>query len=113
MKKVEKELAADEPNIRLLADRVLIKIITPDEVRTASGIIVTTSASEETTLQGVVLRVSQRVRDDSKVGEEVERGNMVMCSSYSGSNIKYKGKEFKVLRITDIFGVLEPETNGK
>jgi len=109
----EKELVADEPNIRLLADRVLVKIVTPDEVRTASGIYVGVGGTEESTLQGTVLRVSQRVKDDSKAGEEVVRGDLLMFSSYAGSNIKYKGKEYKVLRITDIFGVLEPETNGE
>jgi len=104
---------ADEPNIRLLADRVLVKVMTPDEVKTASGIIVSTGASDESTLQGMVLRVSSRVVDESKKGEEVSRGDVLMFSSFSDSLIKYKGKEFKVLRITDIFGVLEPETDDK
>lgn len=101
------------PNIRLFADRVLVKIITPAEVTTASGIFIPNTNNEEKTKQGTVLKISPKIIREMKDEDKLEEGDVLMFSAYAGSDIQYKGAEFKVLRITDIFGVLEPETNGE
>lgn len=108
-----KKTNAAVPNIRLLADRILVKIITPEEVKTNSGIFIPTTNNEERTKQGEVLRVSPKVTKEALDEDKVEAGDMIMFSAFAGSDLFFKGTEFKVLRITDIFGVLEPETNGE
>lgn len=102
-----------QPNIRLFADRVMVKIITEAEVKTASGIFIPSTRNEEKTKQGVVLSISPKIIREMKDEDRLELGDILTFSAFAGSDLHYKGAEFKVLRITDIFGVLEPETDGE
>ena len=98
----------DKPKIRLLADRVLVEITKDkEEVKTASGIILPDTNSDEKALTGKVLRVSTRVSTCEVEEDKVYEGEIVLFSKFAGSDIKYKGKDYKVLRITDLFGALE------
>lgn len=110
------------PNIRLLADRVLVEVQPAKEVKTASGIILPETSKGDAvskTEQGLVLRVSERIKnlDPAKSKEDewdkIEEGELVLFSSFAGSKMFYKGKEYSILRITDIYGAVEPEINSE
>lgn len=113
MENTEKTL---RPNVRLLADRVLVRVLPPEEVKTASGIIMLTGKGEDAkTEQGEVLRVSKRIEnldgtvDNVDGWDKIEEKDVVLFSSFAGSKMHYRGIEYQILRITDIFGVIEPE----
>jgi chaperonin GroES len=108
----------ERPNLRLLADRVLVRLLVPEEQKTKSGIIlVATAGNDAKTDQGEVLRVSKRIEnldgtaDNVDGWDKVEEGDIVLFSSFAGSKIHYKGREYQILRITDLFAITEPEDN--
>ena len=48
---------------------------------------------------------------DSETGEkqevEVKKGDRVIINTYSGSDVKYEGEEYKIVRQSDILAVVE------
>lgn len=101
----------EQPKIRLLADRVLVEVIEEvmEETRTASGIIIPAVAvnSEEKPMMGLIIGVSERIKNCEVEEDRVYEGERVIFSKFAGSPINYKGKDYKLLRITDLFGVVE------
>ena len=100
----------EAPKIRLLADRVLVEVVTEnEEVVTSSGIIIPTYAqdSDEKPQIGVIVAVSTRVEKCEVEADRVYVGERVIFSKFAGSPINYKGRDYKLLRITDLFGVAE------
>lgn len=101
----------EQPKIRLLADRVLVEVIeeVTEETRTASGIIIPATAvnSEEKPMIGVIIGVSERIKKCEVEEDRVYENERVIFSKFAGSPINYKGKDYKLLRITDLFGVVE------
>lgn len=97
----------DRPKIRLLADRILVEVQKTAEVKTASGLIIPETASKESALVGKVLRTSKKVATNTEEDEQILEGDLVLFSKFAGSDVLYNQKEYKVLRITDLFGVLE------
>lgn len=93
-------------DIRLLADRILVKVDDKGEDVTKGGIIIPESASKEAALTGKVLNVSTRVRDCEVKDDRVYEGETVIFSKYAGSDLSHSNNDYKVLRITDVFGVL-------
>ena len=82
-----------------LADRVLIEPAAAEEV-TSSGIIIPDSAKEKP-LKGKVIAVGNGKADEPmtlKVGDEVLYGQ------YSGTEIKFDGNTFLIMREADIYG---------
>lgn len=97
----------DRPKVRLLADRLLVSVVPTQELTTASGIIIPQTASKEQALVGEVLRVSSRIEKCDVEEDKVYIGEQVLFSKYAGTDLVYKGKNYKVLRITDILGAEE------
>ncbi len=90
-----------------LLDRVVIKR-TPEESRTAGGIIIPDTAKEKPS-QGVVVAVGPGARDD--VGKIIpmtlKEGDKVLFGKWSGTEIKIDGEELLIMKETDILGILE------
>lgn len=96
------------PKIRLLADRVLVSVAKQIELKSAGGIIIPSSATEESAMIGKVLRVSEKITKETKLKyEKVSEGDDVLFSKFAGSDVQYNGAGYKILRITDLFGVIE------
>ncbi|CAM5390597.1 chaperone GroES [Bacillus safensis FO-36b] [Bacillus safensis subsp. safensis] len=51
-------------------------------------------------VQGVYLKVSERV------ALEVSTGDRIIFSKYAGTEVKYEGKEYLILRESDILAVI-------
>ena len=83
-----------------LGKRVLVKRL--EEVKTtASGIIIPDNAKEKP-LTGEIVAVS------SKIGEkgELKVGNTVFFGKYAGTEVIIDGKDYLVMTIDDILGIL-------
>lgn len=102
-------------NIRLLADRIWVKVVKEEERKTGSGIIIPVQANSDgaVTDTAEVLKISAQVAKHNKDNpeERVEVGDTILLSSYAGSDVKYKDEDFKVVRITDIHSVIEEIEN--
>ncbi len=92
--------------IKPLGDRVLIQALDADEI-SASGIIIPDTAKERPS-EGKIIAVGPgRVTDEgSRVNLEVKKGDKVLYGKYSGTEVKVEGKDYLILRETDILAVL-------
>ncbi|NBJ71572.1 MULTISPECIES: co-chaperone GroES [Clostridia] len=92
--------------IKPLGDRVVIELVEQEE-KTASGIVLPDSAQEKPQEGTVVAVGSGRVTDKGeKVALEVAEGDRIIFSKFAGTEVKYEGKEYLILRENDILAVV-------
>lgn len=89
-----------------LADRVVIKQIEAEET-TKSGIILT-SSSQEKPLEATVVEVGPGGMVDGKeIKMEVKCGDSVIYSKYAGTEVKFEGEDYIIVRQSDILAIIE------
>ncbi len=88
-------------NIKPLADRVLIKP-SAAETTTASGIIIPDSAKEKPQ-KGTVVAVGNGTKDEPMT---VKVGDVVLYGKYAGTELKFEGEDFLIMRESDIYAIL-------
>lgn len=92
--------------IKPLGDRVVVEAI-PREETTASGIVLPDTAKEKPQ-EGKVTAVGNGAwKDGERVPLDVKVGDRVLFSKYAGTEVKYDGKEYLIMRESDILAVLE------
>lgn len=92
--------------IKPLADRVVIKMLEQEET-TKSGIVLPGSAQEKPQLAEVVAVGPGAVVDGKKVPMEVKVGDKVIMSKYAGTEVKFDGVEYTILKQSDILAIVE------
>ena len=91
--------------IKPLGDRVVIELVKQEE-KTASGIVLPDSAQEKPQ-EGLVIAVGSGIIDDGdRIPLEVKEGDKVIYSKYAGTEVKYEGKEYLIIREDDILAVI-------
>ncbi|EQB90378.1 10 kDa chaperonin [bioreactor metagenome] len=93
-------------NIRPLGDRVVIKRLEAEEM-TKSGIVLPGASKEKPQEAEVVAVGPGGFVDGKEVKMELKVGDKVLFSKYSGSEIKFEGTEYIILRQDDILAVIE------
>lgn len=88
-------------NLKPLADRVLVEA-SAAETTTASGIIIPDTAQEKPQ-QGTVVAVGNGKPDEPMT---VKVGDTVLYGKYSGTEIKHEGKDYLIMRESDIYAVI-------
>lgn len=92
--------------IKPLGDRVVIELVEQEE-KTASGIVLPESAKEKPQEGKVVAVGSGRVTDSGKtVALEVAEGDRIIFSKFAGTEVKYEGNEYLILRESDVLAVV-------
>ena len=92
-------------NIKPLADRVIIKAL-PMEEKTKSGIIMPDTAKEKPQ-EGEVIAVGPgKVEKGQRVALDVKAGDHVIYSKYAGTEIKFDGEEYLILKEADILAII-------
>lgn len=92
--------------IKPLGDRVVIKMLESEET-TKSGIVLPGSAKEKPQVAEVVAVGPGTVVDGKEIKMEVKVGDKVLMSKYSGTEVKYDGQEYTILKQGDILAVVE------
>lgn len=94
-------------NIRPLNDRILVKRL-EEEKQTAGGIIIPDSAKEKPA-EGEVIAVGPGKMNDAgqRTAMDVTAGDRVLFSKYGGTDVKFDGQDYLIMREDDILGVLE------
>lgn len=91
--------------IKPLGDRVVIKVSEGD-VKTASGIVLPDTAKEKPQ-EGVVVAVSEgKYVDGKKVALDVKVDDRVIFSKYAGTDVKVDGKDYLIVRDSDILAIV-------
>ena len=88
--------------IKPLADRVVIKKLEAEE-KTQGGLILTSTAKEKPQVAEVVA-VGPGTKD---VKMELKVGDKVVFAKYGGTEIKYEGEEYTIMRQDDILAIVE------
>ena len=93
--------------IRPLQDRILVKRVDEEE-KTAGGIIIPDTAKEKPQEGKVVAVGNGKTDDDGKsIPLEVKKGDKVLFSKYSGTEVTIEGTEHLIIREDDVLGILE------
>ena len=88
--------------LKPLGDRVIVKRLEEEE-KTASG-IVRPDVAKEKPQKGEVVAVGpgKLLEDGSRSEMEVKEGDVVYFPKYSGTEVKYEGDEYLILRMDEI-----------
>ena len=93
--------------IRPLADKVLIQRIDAESV-TSGGIVLPESAKEKPQ-RGKIVSVGEgkALKDGSRRKVQVKKGDEVLFSSYSGTEIKIGVQEYTIMDESEIMAIVE------
>ena len=93
--------------MRPLHDRIVVKRI-DDEAKTKGGIIIPDTAKEKPQ-EGKVIAVGKgKLNEDGKLQPlDVKKGDRILFSKYSGTEVQIEGEEHLIIREDDVLGVLE------
>lgn len=88
-------------NIKPLADRVLVEPAAAEE-KTTSGIYIPDTAKEKPQ-RGVIVAVGNGKKDEPLT---VKSGDVVLYGKYSGTEISLEGKDYLIMRESDILAII-------
>jgi chaperonin GroES len=93
-------------NIKPLADRVVVKPLESEEKK--QGSIIIPDTAKEKPMQGEIVAVGPGKVTESgqKVNMEVKKGDKVLYGKYSGTEVTIDGKDYLILRESDILAIL-------
>ena len=98
--------ATTKYTIRPLGDRVLLQRVEAEE-RTAGGILLPETAKEKPK-EGRVIAIGEgKLLDDGKRSTfSVKVGDRILFTAYAGTEVKYGGEEYLIMREEDILGII-------
>lgn len=100
-------MAKETLGVRPLHDRILVKRTAEDE-RTAGGLYIPDTAKEKPQRGEIVAAGKGRITEDGKILPlEVKVGDKVLFSKYAGTEIKFDGNEFLMMREEDVLGIVQ------
>ena len=91
-------------SIKPLDDRIVVRALEAEE-KTAGGILLPDTAKQKPQ-QGKVVAIGPGKLDDNgnRTALAVKVGDTVLYGKYSGSDVEVNGKEYKILRESEILG---------
>ncbi len=92
--------------IKPVADRILIKMKEGEET-TKSGIILSSAAKEKPQIAEVIEVGPGGNVDGNDVKMYIKKGDKVIVSKYSGTEVKYEGEEYLIVKQSDILAIVE------
>lgn len=93
--------------LRPLGDRIIIELVEVEET-TSFGIVLPDSAKEKPQTGKVVAVGTGRVLDNgTRVELDVKVGDEIIFSKFAGTEVKYDGTEYLILRESDILAIVE------
>ena len=101
MKKINQIKVVMKLNIKPLADRVLLEPMEA-ETKTASGIIIPDNAKEKPQ-KAAVVAVGSGTKDNPMT---VKVGDTVLYGKYSGTELKFEGKDYLIMSEKDILAII-------
>ena len=97
----EKSTPMSKIKIKPLADRVLVEPAAAEE-KTAGGIIIPDTAKEKPQ-KGKVIAIGTGKKDEPLT---VKVGDTVLYGKYSGTELSVEGKDYLMMRESDIFAII-------
>lgn len=92
--------------IKPLEDRILIKMKEGEET-TKSGIILASGSKEKPQIAEVIEVGPGKMVDGKLEPINVKKGDNVIVSKYSGTEVKYEGVDYIILKQEDVLAIVE------
>ena len=92
--------------LKPLNDRVLVKM-TEAEEKTKSGIILSSGSKEKPQIAEVVAVGPGGMVDGKEVKMVIKKGDHVVINKYAGTEVKYEGEDYIIVRQDDILAIAE------
>ena len=92
-------------NLRPLDDKIVIKKIEMEE-RTASGIVLPSSAKEESNVAEIIA-LGNKIDKDEDMKGLLKVGDKVVFSKYAGSEIELEKEKFTIIKFADVLAAIE------
>ena len=92
--------------IKPLEDRVLIKMKEAEET-TKSGIILSSGAKEKPQIAEVIEVGPGKNKEGKIIPLNVKKGDNVIVSKYAGTEVKYEGEDYIIVKQEDILAIVE------
>ena len=92
--------------IKPLQDRVVIKMIENEET-TKSGIILSSGAKEKPQIAEVIEVGTGGEVDGKTIKMYVKKGDKVIVSKYAGTEVKFNGEDYIIVKQDDILAIVE------
>jgi len=90
-----------------LEDRIVVKPQDAEE-KTAGGIVLPDTAREKPLMGKVIAIGTGKLLDNgSRAAMSVKKNDVVLYGKYSGSDIKIDGEDYKILRESEVLGIVE------
>jgi len=96
-----------QKKLRPLGDRILVER-DAEETKTAGGIIIPDNAKEKPVQATVIAVGTGKVCQNGTIRPlEIAAGNKVIIGKYSGTEIKFEGKDYLILKEDEVLGVIQ------
>ena len=92
--------------VRPLFDKVVVESLETEE-KTQSGFILPSASQEKQQTATVVAVGPGGVMDGKEVTMQVKVGDVILYEKYSGSEFKLDGKEYTIIKQSDILAIVE------
>jgi chaperonin GroES len=93
-------------NVKPLEDRVVVKPMDAEQ-KTAGGIIIPDNAKEKPQKGEVIAVGPGKVNDKGqKIEMTLKKGDKILYGKYSGSEITVDGKEYLIVRESDVLAII-------
>lgn len=93
--------------LKPLGNRVLLEVVKQEE-KTSGGIVLPDSAKEKPQTAKVVAVGDGRLLDNGETAPvHVKEGDQVVFEKYAGSEVKFEGTEYLVVKDSDLVAVVE------
>lgn len=92
--------------IKPLSDRIVLKLVEAEET-TKSGILLASTSKEKPHIAIVVAVGPGGIVDGKEIKMQVVEGDKVIFSKYAGTEVKYDGEDYIIVRQDDVLAVVE------
>ena len=89
-------------NLQPLGDRVVVKPLSEEDSKTPSGIYIPDTAKEKPQ-KGNIVAVGNGTKENPI---SVKVGETVLYGKYSGTELKFEGKDYLIMRESDILAIV-------
>ncbi len=94
-------------SFRPLQDRILVERVEETE-KTKGGIIIPDTAKEKPAEGKIIAMGNGRTGDDGKlIPMDLKVGDTILFSKYGGTEVKFDGVDYLIMRQDDVLGVVE------
>ncbi|HMD67469.1 MAG TPA: co-chaperone GroES [Chitinivibrionales bacterium] len=93
-------------NVKPLADRIVVMPLEAEE-KTKGGIIIPDNAKEKPQKGEVIAVGPGKISDNGeKIPMELKKGDKVLYGKYSGTEVTVDGKEYLIVRESDVLAII-------